>query len=127
MQRVYFSNRVYKTDLDDNVVRSIEALINKYVHCLHTAYNLSVLKLRDPSLVVDSDYKYLKERLNSPNIYVLNSAINEAKGLVKSQNELKKLYIKNQKSKIQKIKNKIAKVSKSKQYYQDIKDCLKCG
>ena len=127
MQRVYFSNRVYKTDLDDNVVHSIEALINEYVHCLHTAYNLSVLKLRDLSLVVDSDYKYLKERLNSPNTYVLNSAINGAKGLVKSQNELKKLYIKNRKSKIQKIKNKIAKVSKSKQYYQDIKDCLKCG
>ena len=68
------------------------------------------------------DYKYLKNKLNSPNAYVLNSAINEAKGLVKSQNELKKLYIKNQKSKIEKIKNKIDKVSKSKQYYQDIKD-----
>ena len=127
MQRVYFSNRVYKTDLDDNVVRSIEVLINEYVHCLHTAYNLNILKLRDPSLVIDSDYKYLKNKLNSPNAYVLNSAINEAKGLVKSQNELKKLYIKNQKSKIEKIKNKIAKVSKSKQYYQDIKDCLKYG
>ena len=127
MQRVYFSNRVYKSDLDNKVVLSVNNLISNYTHCLHTAYNFKVQCLRDPGLVVESDYKYLKEKLGSPNVYILNSATNEAKGLIKSQNELRKLYIKNQKTKIQKIENKIAKVSKSKQYYQDIKDCLKSG
>ena len=127
MQRVYFSNRVYKKDLDNKVVLAINKLIAEYTHCLHSAYNYKILCARDPSLVTDSDYKVLKEKLNSPNIYILNSAINEAKGLIKSQNELKRLYIKNQKSKIKKIENKITKVSKSKQYYQDIKDCLKNG
>jgi IS605 OrfB family transposase len=127
MQKVYFSNRIYKRDLDKEVVLSIDKLIANYTHCLHTAYNFKVQCERDPSLVVESDYKYLKDKLSSPNVYILNSAINEAKGLIKSQNELRKLHIKNQKTKIQKIKNKIAKVSKSKQYYQDIKDCLKCN
>jgi IS605 OrfB family transposase len=125
MQKVYFSNRIYKKDLDNQVVVTIDKLISEYVHCLHTAYNFKVQCLRDTSLVVASDYKYLKAKLNSPNVYILNSAINEAKGLIKSQNELKKLYVKNQKAKIQKIENKIANVSKSKQYYQSIKDCLK--
>lgn len=127
MQRAYFSNRVYKKDLDNNVVLALNNLIADYAHCLHTAYHFQVQCLRDPSLVTTSDYKALKEKLNSPNVYILNSAINEANGLVKSQNELQKFYIKNQKAKIKKIKNKIAKVSKSKQYYQEIKDCLKTG
>ena len=127
MQRVYFSNRIYKIDLDNNVVHAINNLIREYTHCLHAAYSFKVRCLRDPSLVVESDYKHLKAKLKSPNAYILNSAINEAKGLIKSQNELRKLYIKNQKAKIQKIENKIAKVSKSKRYYQSIKDCLKSG
>ena len=125
MQKVYFSNRIYKKDLDNEVVLAINKLINEYTHCLHSAYNYKIICMRDPSLVTDSDYKVLKEKLNFPNVYILNSAINEAKGLIKSQNELKRLYIKNQKAKIKKIENKIAKVSKSKKYYQDIKDCLK--
>ena len=136
------SNRLYKKDLDADIVAFIDSLIKEFNAIKASAYcsqlksaRQNVLTSKNATTASETKstvetkplslYKEISGQFANSSIYLINSAINEAKAIQKSQDELRSLNIKLLESKLEKINAKIAKTISQKQDFQYIKDNLK--
>ena len=127
MVKAYFSNRIYKSDLNKETLKFIEDLLLSYNRVYHYCYNFLVIKNRNNLTYQKSDYFIIKEKFPDINVYIRNSAFQEAKGLYDSNMELLKLQIANTEEQIKRVQNKLDKEIKKKETYQKLKDSLKSG
>lgn len=127
MVKAYFSNRIYKSDLNKETLKFIEDLLLSYNRVYHYCYNFLVIKNRNNLTFDKSDYFIIKEKFPDINVYIRNSAFQEAKGLYDSNMELLKLQIANTEEQIKRVQNKLDKEIKKKEMYQKLKDSLKSG
>ena len=130
---VLHSNRLYKKDLDESIVEFLNSIIKEYNSIKVAAYCNQLKRLRQDVLIAEniiappeeqqpSLYKEIASKFDNSSVYLVNSAINEAKAIQKSQDELLKLNIEVLKSKIEKINRKISKTIAQKQALQIIKE-----
>ena len=132
--KAYFSNRIYKNELEDSVLNIIEKLKMDYSYIRNYTFQLiryeqmgKITFENTDTELFNSLYYRVEERFKDVPIYLRNSAIQDAKAVYKSQKELNKLYVDNFIEKINKIENKILKTKKQKENLQDIKNQLKLG
>ena len=110
--RVFFSNRIYKRDLDISTVSAINKLIGDYSSILHFAYKEIVSDARYGPDVV-SLYFRVENKYPDVLTYIRNTAIQDAKGIHTSRMQL----LKEQKSILQqKLSNTKRKLEKTMQY-----------
>ena len=130
--KAYFSNRIYKNELDDNILNIVEKLKIDY-SCVRN-YSFQLIRKEQMGKITfentdtelfNSLYYRVEERFKDVPIYLRNSAIQDAKAVYKSQKELNKLYVDNLVEKINKIDNKIDKTLSQKLKLQEIKNQLK--
>ena len=132
--KAYFSNRIYKNELENSVLNIIEKLKMDYSYIRNYSFQLMRKEQMEKITFENTDtepfnslYYRVEERFKDVPIYLRNSAIQDAKAVYKSQKELLKLQIDNLVEKINKIENKILKTKKQKENLQDIKNQLKLG
>ena len=87
--RVFFSNRIYKKDLDISTVSAINKLIGDYSSILHFAYKEIVSDARYGPDVV-SLYFRVENKYPDVLTYIRNTAIQDAKGIHASRMQLLK-------------------------------------
>ena len=114
--RVFFSNRIYKKDLDNFIVSTIDKLIGNYSSILHFAYKNII---SDARYGMNTKSLYFRIENKYPDVltYIRNTAIQEAKGIHRSHIEL----LKEQKSILQqKLSNTNLKLEKTIAYYNKL-------
>ena len=109
--KCYFSKRIYKYNLDNNIINQIAELSSLFNSCKYSAFAFLTKEARYGKQDV-SLYDYLKNNYNELDIYARNSAMNEAKAALSSQLELKKLYVDNIKDKLNKVNKKYSNLNK---------------
>ena len=82
--RVFFSNRIYKKDLDEYTFNGLNKLFEDYSSTLHYAYKEIVNDARYGSNVTSLYFRVENKFSNIP-IYIRNTAIVDAKGIHKSR------------------------------------------
>lgn len=126
--KCFFSNRIYKNNIDEKSLTLINDTHKLYNSKLHAVYNLQILEKRalanGKKIKLTNYHKWLKNTFNL-NDYYANSILQESKALLSSQEELNKLYIEQTQQDIKEIKSKISKVKARKTVLQKIKDSLK--
>ena len=126
--KCYFSNRIYKSKLNEKTLNMISDTHKLYNSKLHSVYNLQILEKRalaNGKKIKGTNYhKWLKETFHLDDYYA-NSILQESKALLSSQEELKKLYIEQTEKDIKEIKSKISKTKARRTVLQKIKDSLK--
>ena len=132
--KAYFSNRIYKNELEDSVLNIIEKLKMDYSYIRNYSFQLIRKEQMGKITFVNTDiepfnslYFRVDNRFPDVPIYLRNSAIQDAKAVYKSQQELVKLQTDNLNEKINKVDNKILKVKQQKDKLQEMKDQLKLG
>ena len=111
------STRIYeKLDIVDTIIK-------EFNRAKFYTYNLFFLKETDPSKFKDkygeeSIYNIVKDKFKFDTYYT-NSIVNEAKGVLSSQLELKKLYISQKKEKIKSIEKSIKDLEKKLKNYNE--------
>ena len=132
--KAYFSNRIYKNELEDSVLNIIEKLKMDYSYIRNYAFQLiryeqmgRITFLNTTEEPFNSLYFRVDNRFPDVPIYLRNTAIQDAKAVYKSQQELVKLQIDNLEEKINKVDNKILKTKQQKDKLQEMKDQLKLG
>ena len=88
--RVFSSNRIYKKDLDENVLNELNKLFEEYSSCKHYAYSIVVHNARYLSTLSNTEkdallYSKVTERCKQTTPYARNTAIQDAKGIHKSR------------------------------------------
>ena len=130
--KAYFSNRIYKNELENSVLDIVEKLKMDYSYVRN--YSFQFIRKEQMGKIsfentdtepFNSLYYRVEERFKDVPIYLRNSAIQDAKAVYKSQKELNKLYVDNLVEKINKVNNKIDKTLSSKLKLQEIKNQLK--
>ena len=119
-----FSNRIYKDKLNKDVVESItndKELFNKIVR---RAYNIQYNISFNKKIYSKSVHMTIKSEFGINNDYYINSAVQEAKSLISSQVELKKLYIKNSEIEIKERNKKIKEVEKQLKNKEKVKQSI---
>ena len=76
--KCYFSKRIYKSNLDNNIINQITELSSLFNSCKYSAFAFLTKEARYGKQDV-SLYDYLKNNYNELDIYARNSAMNEAK------------------------------------------------
>ena len=110
--RVFFSNRIYKKDLDKYTLNELNKLFEDYSSILHYAYKEIV---NDARYGKDNTSLYLRVNFKYPNVlpYIQNTAMQDAKGIHKSRLAL----IKEQKDILhQRLSNTNKKLEDTKSY-----------
>ena len=114
--RVFFSNRIYKKDLDEYTLNSLNKLFEDYSSMLHYAYKEIV---NDARYSKDNTSLYLRVNSKYPNVlpYIQNTAIVDAKGIHKSRTAL----LKEEKDILhQRLSNTNKKLEDTKKYYDKL-------
>ena len=93
--RVFFSNRIYKKDLDKNILNELNKLFEDYSSCKHYAYSIVLNNARYLSNLPNKEkdallYSKVTERFKQMTPYARNTAIQDAKGIHKSRMALLK-------------------------------------
>ena len=119
--KAYFSNRIYKNELEDSVLNIIEKLKMDYSYIRNYSFQLirkeemgKITFENTDTELFNSLYYRIEDRFKDVPIYLRNTAIQDAKAVYKSQKELNKLYVDNFIEKINKIDNKILKTKQQK-------------
>ena len=130
--KAYFSNRIYKNELEDSVLNIIEKLKMDYSYVRNYSFQLirkeemgKITFENTDTELFNSLYYRIEDRFKDVPIYLRNSAIQDAKSVYKSQIELVKQQIDNLVEKINKVENKIDKTLSQKLKLQEIKNQLK--
>jgi len=111
--KTYFSNRIYKNKIDAIAVLSIEHALLLFGQAKQFAFSTQVKEKRSGhSRREESMFLTVKKKYQL-NDYYTNSAVQEAKALFSSCEELTKLYINEKEEKVKTIKKKI-KATKSR-------------
>lgn len=104
--KAYFSNRVYKSTLNESIVEDVQHTLLIFNQAKHFRLQEEVREKRNiktkPNVSIHLRVK-AKYNLND---YYTNSAVQEGKSLISSQQELTKLYISNKKEQIKATKRK---------------------
>ncbi|WP_185819433.1 IS200/IS605 family accessory protein TnpB-related protein [Bacillus yapensis] len=107
MRKTYFSTRVYKYTLPEKYNESIFHTLLLFSRSKHFTFQTQVLEKRsNESRRKKSLHLTVKERFQLNDHYA-GSAIQEANALIKSQNELRKMYIENKEVQMTSVKKKI--------------------
>lgn len=126
--KCYFSERMYKDKLDNNILLSIINTQHIYNKALHSVLNFQILENRAISngkINKKTNYhNWLKDKFGFDDYYA-NSILQQSKAIISSQEELKKLYIEQTEIDIKEIKKKISKTKSRRTVLQKIKDNLK--
>ncbi|PGK52474.1 transposase [Priestia megaterium] len=121
MKRAYFSKRIYKDSLSTEYVDSISHALLFFNRAKHFAYQRLVLEKRSGSSRSDESLFLRVKKRFALNDYYANSAIQEAKAIMTSQDELTKLYSKNKEAQIKSTKKKIKQIKSRLTVLQKIK------
>ena len=113
MKKAYFSKRVYKNTLPKVFVESISHALLLFNRSKHYAFQTQVLEKRSGKTKRSQSLHLTAKNRFQLNDYYTNSAVQEANAHVKSQNELKKMYIANKEEQIKSVEKKI-KTTKSR-------------
>ena len=113
MKKAYFSKRVYKNTLPKVFVEAISHALLSFNRAKHFAFQTQVLEKRSNNSKRSQSLQLTVKNRFQLNDYYANSAVQTANAHMKSQNELKKMYIANKEEQIKSVKNKI-KATKSK-------------
>ena len=99
MRKAYSSKRIYKDQLDKTFVSALEQTLFTFNQAKQFAYSTQIKEKRSgKTLRTDSLHVTVKNEFNL-NDYFANSAVQEAGALISSQEELKKLYMKEKEAK----------------------------
>ncbi|WP_077588733.1 hypothetical protein [Planococcus lenghuensis] len=131
MKKCLFSNRMAKNRLPAETVGQLTQLLCDFNRLQCTAYQSQIRDLRLQANGVsvtytDSLHIRMKKQFGL-NDYYTNSAIQNAKALISSQNELKNLYRDQAREKIRKLRKKLKQVRTKRTQTQTIKDSLRAG
>ena len=120
--RVFFSNRIYKKDLDEYTLNSLNKLFEDYSSCIHYAYSIVIHNARYLSTLsnIEKDallYSKVTDKFKQMTPYARNTAIQDAKGIHKSRIAL----LKEEKDILhQKLSNTNRKLEDTKKYYEKL-------
>lgn len=107
--KAYFSNRVYKNTISKDYVDANGTTLIIFNQAKQFSFSISIKEMRSgQKRYPKSMHLTVKDRFHL-NYYYANSAVQEAKAIQKSLNELNKLYISNKEIQITSVKNKIKK------------------
>lgn len=115
MKSIVNSTRIYKS----NVSHNDNALLKQYLYDFNSAKHLSFCLLKKETELPTSLHLYIKNKYQFDD-YLTNSAIREAKALLKAQKQLQKYYLKMNKKKIIHTEKEIQK------HYKEIDDFCNC-
>ena len=124
--QTFFSNRIYKSDLDDSVVSALSELMQEYSSVLHFAYADIVRRARDKAKGKTSPFEslYFKVKDKYPSVitYLRNTAIREAESthsarleLLKNEKNVVLKRLSNTKQKLKKAEEQRNKLLKYKE------------
>ena len=124
--QTFFSNRIYKSDLDDSVVSALSELMQEYSSVLHFAYADIVRRARDKAKGKTSPFEslYFKVKDKYPSVitYLRNTAIREAESthsarleLLKNEKNVVLKRLSNTKQKLKKTEEQRNKLLKYKE------------
>lgn len=124
MKRCLFSNRIYKDKLDIKDLTLIDSNKEVFNAMVRRAYNIQYNVDFNKKSYAKSVHMTVKSEFKTSNDYYVNSAVQEAKALISSQIELKKLYIKNLELEIKERKKKIKDIEKQLKNKLKVKDSI---
>lgn len=124
MKKCLFSNRIYKETLSENDVTLIDLNKETFNTMVRRAYNIQYNINFNKKSYSKSVHMTIKSEFNISNDYYVNSAVQEAKALINSQIELKKLYIKNLEIEIKERKKKIKDIEKQLKNKLKVKESI---
>ncbi len=104
--KAVFSNRIYKTNLEENTVNTFSRVLQNFNQAKHFAAQTEICEKRTEKKGESSIHLRVKARY-SMNDYYTNSAVQSAKASNSSQEELKKLYTKNKNAQIKSVEKKM--------------------
>ena len=119
MKKAYFSERIYKNEIDASVVVRLTEQIERFNQMKRTSYQSMVKEKRTGKSSFPVSLHLAMKNLFHTNDYYANSAVREAKALMSSQNELQTLY---KKQKDEKIKNTNDKIKKDGKYLKKLEN-----
>lgn len=119
-----FSNRIYKNKLGEQDVFEINDTIFKANKIKHSAYKLTYNSKFKNHTYSKSIQLLLKDKYNINSDYYINSSRKSGEAMISSQNELKKLYIKNLENEIKVRESKIKDTQKTLENKLIVKDSL---
>lgn len=109
MKKAYFSNRIYKSSINENYVDAISYAHLLFNRAKHFAFQTQVLEKRSGKNKREKSIHLTVKNRFGMNDYYTNSAVQEANSLLKAQNELQKMYIANKEEQIKAVKKKMKK------------------
>ncbi|WP_338036466.1 hypothetical protein [Neobacillus notoginsengisoli] len=124
MQKTFFSRRIRKTEMEPSFLVQIEHNMHLFNQAKHFVFQTLVREKRlKKKLHKKSIHLVVKQKFGL-NDYYANSAVREARALFSSQEELQKLYIKQDETKITKLKKKLQNERRIPTQFLSIKDSL---
>lgn len=93
MKKANFSKRIYKNQLDKQYVDAISHALLVFNRAKHFSFQTMVLENRSGKSRKEESMQLTVKKRFVLNDYYANSAIQEAKAIFSSQNELQKMYI----------------------------------
>ncbi len=127
MKRAYFSKRIYKNSVPENMQHAISHTLRLFNQAKHFSFQLQVKEKRSKQSKRKESMHLTVKNKYSFNDYYANSVVQEANALFSSQEELKKMYIQNKKEQINSIKKKIKSTKSRLTFLQKIKDSFVKG
>ncbi len=127
MKRAYFSKRIYKNTILENMQHAISHALRVFNQAKHFSFQLQVKEKRSKQSKRKESMHLTVKNKYSFNDYYANSVVQEANALFSSQEELKKMYIQNKKEQINSIKKKIKSTKSRLTVLQKIKDSFVKG
>src|SRR5699024_9333654 len=110
--KAYFSNRIYKDDLNSNFVKDTQHTLFTFNQAKHFRLQEEVREKRGSKAKSKQSFHLRVKAKYGLNDYYANSAVQEGKALLTSQKELNQMYTTNKKEQIKSVKKKI-KTTKS--------------
>ena len=112
MKKAFFSKRVYKNTLNEKDVEAISHSLLLFNRAKHFAFQTQILEKRSEKSKREQSLHLTVKRDFGMNDYYANSVVQEANALMKSQEELRKMYIINKEEQILSVKKKIKSTKK---------------
>ena len=84
------SNRIYKRDLPEEKLKTIDALTDEFASVKHYAHKTYAEGLRHPEKETNSLYLTVSRRFPDVSVYIIHTALREAQGAQKACAELQK-------------------------------------
>ena len=129
--QTFFSNRIYKRDLEPEVVERIEKLMQEYASLLHSSYKDVVTEARNKANGKNAEDKTLyfkmKEKFEDCITYFRNTAIRDAKGLHSKRMKSLRQEIGNTVTRLSNTKRKLLNTEKRRNSLLKYKEMIKNG